>query len=62
MASSDVHLEPHRQREQRVLTHTLGLARRESSARRAAVGSRTPISCSPTARLSAGLGEHEPPL
>ena len=49
MASSDVHLEPHRQREQRVLTHTLGLARRESSARRAAVGSRPPSSCSPTA-------------
>ena len=44
MASSDVHLEPHRQREQRVLTHTLGLARRESSARRAAVGSRPPSS------------------
>ena len=53
MASSDVHLEPHRQREQRVLTHTLGLARRESSARRAAVGSRTPSSCSPTAACPA---------
>ena len=61
MASSDVHLERHRQREQRADAH-LGLARRERSARRAAVGSRTPISCSPTARLSAGLGEHEPPL
>ena len=48
MASSDVHLERHRQREQRADAH-LGLARRESSARRAAVGSRTPSSCSPTA-------------
>ena len=44
----DVHLERHRQREQRADAH-LGLARRESSARRAAVGSRTPSSCSPTA-------------
>eukprot|EP00964_Phaeocystis_antarctica_P014956 scaffold8263_cov67-Phaeocystis_antarctica.AAC.3 len=44
----DVHLERHRQREQRAEAH-LGLARRESSARRAAMGSRTPSSCSPTA-------------
>jgi len=52
MASSDVHLERHRQREQRADAH-LGLARRESSARRAAVGSRTPSSCSPTAACPA---------